>query len=130
VAHDSDGLHAVMQTVDARALELLEACGNDAGQFSDRSIEPWMKPDVQTMGQQMSPTKVLGVGDEFVEREANRRIVSRNNGAGARSDDNVDGDAVRDELLKNSDVAGTAQTSAAQHDGDAHLRARIAGAND
>ena len=120
----------MMQPVEARALELLEACGNDAGQFSDRSIEPWMKPDVQTMGQQMSPTKVLGVGDEFVEREANRRIVGRDNGAGARSDDDVDGDAVRDELLKNPDVAGAAQASATQHHGDSRRRARIAGAND
>lgn len=82
------------------------------------------------MGQQMPPTKVLGVGDELVEREANRRIVGCDNGAGARSDDDVDRDAARDELLKDPDVAGAAQASAAKHHADSRWRVRIVGASD
>jgi len=125
VAHDSDRLHAMMQTVEARAVELVQARRDDTAPFSDRSIEALMKPHVQTVGEQMASTKVLGVGDELVERKANRRIVGCDHGAGARSDDDVDGDAVRDQLLKDSDVTRAAQTSAAQHDADAHRRVVI-----
>ena len=125
VAHDSDGLHAVMQPVEARALERVETRGDDAAQFSDRSIEPLMKPHVQTVGQQMPPTKLLSVGDELVERKANRRIVGGDNGAGARSDDDVDRDAVLDELLKDSNMAGASQASTAQHHGDARYSCRL-----
>lgn len=82
------------------------------------------------MGQHMSPTKVLSVGDELVEREANRGIVGRDDSAGARADDDVDGNPVRDELLQDPDVSGAAQSSAAEHHADSYWGVRIACAND
>ena len=64
------------------------------------------------MGQQMAATKFPRVAKQFIEGEPDCRIKGSDNCAGARADDDVDGNVVRDKLLKDPDVTCAAQASA------------------
>jgi hypothetical protein len=61
----------------------------------------------------MAATKFPRVANQFIEGEPDCRIESSDNRAGARADDDVDGNVVRDKLLKDPDVTCAAQASAA-----------------
>jgi hypothetical protein len=83
------------------------------------------KANVQAVGEQMTATKFPRVVNQFLERESNCRIEGRDDCAGTRADDDVDGNVVSDKLLQDSEVAGTAQASAAEHHCDANRRIDI-----
>jgi hypothetical protein len=61
----------------------------------------------------MPATKFPRIANQFIEGKSDCRIERSDNGAGARADDDVDGNVVRDKLLKNPDVTRAAQASAA-----------------
>jgi hypothetical protein len=126
VAHDAYLANAVVQPVEGGALQLLEAPGNQSACSSQHPIEPVSETDVQTVGKQVAAAKFPRVANQFIERESDRRIEGSDNRAGARPDDDVDGNAVRDQLLKDPDVTCAPQTSAAEYHRDANWRIRIA----
>jgi hypothetical protein len=115
----------VMQPVEGGALELFETRRNEAAGASQHSFEPLMESDVQAVRNQMTSTEDARVGDQLFEREADRGIVSGDNGASARADNDIDGNIVRDELLQHADVTGAAQASTAEHHPHTNGRARI-----
>jgi hypothetical protein len=102
-----------MQPVERCALELLEARGNQSARSPQNRIEPVSKTDVQAVGKQMAASKFPGIADQLIERESDGRIVGSNYCTRARADDDVDGNVVGDELLKDADMTRTTQPSAA-----------------
>ena len=111
-----------MQPVERRPFELLETRGNDSARSAQNPIEPMSEANVQTVGEEMTATKCSRIADQFIERESDRGIVGGDHRARARADDDIDGDGVSDELLKDSDMSCAAQSSTAHHDGDANCR--------
>jgi hypothetical protein len=61
----------------------------------------------------MAAAKFPRIAYQLIERESDRRIVGSNHGTRARADDDVDGNVVGDELLKDADMTGTAHPSPA-----------------
>jgi hypothetical protein len=107
-----------MQPIECRVLELVETRWDESAQQSKHAIEPAIESDIQTVRDQMPATEDARIADELLDRETDRGIVCGHNGTRARADDEVDGNLVSDELLKNSDMAGAAEASAAQHKTD------------
>src|SRR5262245_56244602 len=102
-----------MELVEGGTLELLEAHGNQSARSFQNPIEPVSKADIQAVGEQMAASKFPCVANKFVEGESDCCIEGRDNCAGARADDDVDGNVVGDKLLKDPDVTCAAQASAA-----------------
>jgi hypothetical protein len=111
-----------MQPVERGAFELLETRRNYSAGSPQNPIEPAFETSVQTVGEEMTSAKCLCVADQFIERESDRGIVSGDNCAGARANNDIDGNGVGDELLKDADMACAAQSSATHHHGDANRR--------
>jgi hypothetical protein len=126
VAHDAYFANAVMQPVERGAFKLLEARGNQSARSPQDPIEPVSETDVQTVSKQVAATKFPRVANQFIEREPDRRIESGDYRAGARADNDVDRNVVRDKLLKDPDMTCTAQPSAAEHHRNADRRVGIA----
>ena len=111
-----------MQPVERRPFELLETRGNDSTCAAENPIEPTSEANVQTVGEEMTATKCSRIADQFIERESDRGIVSGDDCARARANDHIDGNAVSDELLKDSDMPCAAQSATAHHYGYANCR--------
>jgi hypothetical protein len=126
VAHDAYLLNAVMQPVERGAFELFETRGNQSACPFQDPVEPVSETDVQAMGQQMAAAKFPRIANQFIEGKSDCRIEGSDNGAGARADDDVDRNIVRDELLKDPDVPRAAQASPAEYDRDTNGRSGIA----
>src|SRR5262245_42141698 len=121
-AHDANASDTVMQPLERGSFELFETRGNDSARAPQHAIEPMSEANVQTVGEQMTATKCLRIADQLIERESDRRIVGGDDSAGARANNDIDRNAVTDELLKDSDMACAAQSSTAHHYGDANRR--------
>jgi hypothetical protein len=104
VAHDTNASNTVMQPVERGAFELLETRRNYSASSPQNPIEPASETNVQTVGEEMTSAKCLCVADQFIERESDRGIVSGDNCAGARANEDIDGNGVGDELLKDADM--------------------------
>ena len=126
MAHDAYLPNAVMQPVERGALELFETRGDQSACPFQNPVEPVSETDVQAMGQQMAATKFPRITNQFIEGKADCRIEGSDNGAGARADDDVDRNLMRDELLKDPDVTCAAQASATEDHRDANGRSGIA----
>jgi len=122
-----DSSDAVMQTVERRTLQLLEAPRDEPAQPGHHSIESVTESNVEAMSDQMSATKAVSVRDQFVERETDGGVVCGNDGSGARADDDVDGNLVGSQLSKDAKMTGSTQSPAAQHDANANRRAFLLG---
>ena len=70
----------------------------------------------------MTATKCVRIADQIIEGETDRGIVGGDHCARARANDDIYGNGVSDELLKDSDMSCAAQSSTAHHDGDANCR--------
>ena len=116
VAHDPDGSHVVIEPLERRMLELLEASRNDSTELHKYLAEPQLliEPNVDAVGDQMPSAKARGFRNELIERHANRRIVRGDDGTCARSNNYVEGNAVSDEFLQHAEMARSAQASAAE----------------
>jgi hypothetical protein len=108
----------MMEPVEAGRLELAQSIGNDAAPRRHCGLKSVPALDVQTVGEEMSPSKAFGVLNQLVERQTNRRIVRSDNRAGARADDRVDRNAVPNQRSKHADVARSAQPTRAEHNRD------------
>lgn len=120
VADDPDSSNAVMQTLERCALQLLEAFRDEPAQACQHSIEPMTESNVEAVNNQMPAAKAVGVRDQFVERETNGGIVRSNDSPSARTDDDVDGNPVGDQLSEYAKMTGSAQSPAAQHEANAN----------
>ena len=82
--------------------------------------EPVAKLNVQAVGEEVAAAEPLGVADQLVQLEADRRIVRSDDGAGTDADDRMNRNTLPDELPQHTDVRRAAQPAGAQDDGDAH----------
>lgn len=68
----------------------------------------------------MTSAESLGILDELLDLEANRRVVRGNHRPSADADDAVDRNAAADERTEHSDVRGSSETTCAEHDRDSY----------
>jgi hypothetical protein len=67
-----------------------------------------MEPDVETVRHQVSAAETSRVGNQLIDGKPNRGVVRCDDGSGARADDDVNRNVVRDEPLQDADVRSTA----------------------
>jgi hypothetical protein len=125
MTHDADPFHIVMESFEGGMFELLEACRNESACLREHSTRAPTQSYIQAMGDQVPTTEALRVGDQLIERQADRSIVRGDDGAGAGADDDVNPDAVSHEPPQNAEVTGTTQSATAQHEPNADSRLRI-----
>lgn len=118
VTNDTDPPHVVMEPLERGARQLRQTLRNETTRVRQCFSQTSLQTDVDAVGQEVAPTKLLCVSNEAVYREADRGIVSRDNCSRARSHDDVDPNIVVDELLQHADMAGAAQAPTAQHETD------------
>jgi hypothetical protein len=116
VTDDPDSLNAVMQTFERCTFQLLEAPRDEPAQPSQQTIESVTESNVHAVSDQMPAAKAGGIRDQFVERQTNGGVVRRNDRPSAGTDDDVDGNLVRNQLSEHAYVTGSAQSPAAQHE--------------
>ena len=121
VTHNADPVHVVMEPIERGGLELRQPLWNEATQLRQAFGHSSTQAHVDAMGQEVPPSKLLGVSDQFIERQADGGIVGCHNRPRARSNDDIDGDVVVDQLLQHAHMAGAAQAAATQHETDANL---------
>jgi hypothetical protein len=120
VTHDTDPSNVVMKPFERCLFELLETSRDDPASLREHAAQSSTQPDVDAVGDQMSPPEPPGIQNELIERQANRSIVRGDNRARTRPDDDLDGNTVSHELLEHTHVARAAQSSSAQHEPDAN----------
>ena len=118
VADNTEPLDAVMQPIETRQFKLAEPIGNDTAPSFKSMFESRTNMQVDAVGQQVAAAKGLGILDQFIESEADCRIVSAHDRTRADADDRINANIVTNELPKHPDVSGSAQAAPAQHDAD------------
>jgi hypothetical protein len=118
VAGDGEALHAMMEPVEARGLELAQAIGNHAAPGSQPRVEPVVEVDVEAVGQEMAAAEPLRVRNQIIDIEADCSIICGDHGAGADADDCVNRNFMTDQLSQHTDVRGAPQAARAQHHRD------------
>src|SRR5581483_5292185 len=105
---------AVMKAVETRRLELTEAIRNHSTPARDAALESMTELHVDAVGDQMPSAEPLCVTEQFVDAEADRRVVRGDHGACTDANDRVDADAAACKLAKHADVCGAAKAAGAQ----------------
>jgi hypothetical protein len=122
VAYDAYAAYAMMKPIECRVLELLEATANHSARSSQNAVEPKSEADIQAVRHQMATAKVPRIVNQLVNCQSNACIVCSDDRPGTRSDDDVNGYAMRNDLLKDSDVTGAPQAAAAENQPDPSSR--------
>ena len=104
MAYDAEPVHAVMQPIEARGLELSETVGDDAAPRFDATFVSVVEVDVDAVGEEVSAAKLVSIAEQFFDLESDRRIVRGDDGPRAAADNAVDWYAVPSQLAKNADM--------------------------
>src|SRR5438552_4087201 len=107
-------LNAVVQVLECRRFELSQPIRNHTTPRFERSLEPTVEMHVQAVREKMATSKHFSIANQFVEREADRCVISGDNRAGTHADDRIDFDAVANQLSKHSNVSGAAKATRAE----------------
>jgi len=112
-----------MEPIERRLLECGEPIGNETTQARKRCPQSSGQSHAETVSDEMPAAEALRVANEVGHAQPDGRVICRDNRACAGSDNDVDGDAVIDELLKHAHVTCATQPAAAQNKSDANWRA-------
>src|SRR5438132_1490402 len=98
VTDDPELLDAVMECVEAAGLELLQPLRDDAAEPSQKGPDHRMRLQGKAMHQNVAPSKDGRIVHQFIDREPNRRVVRRDDGAGADANHDVHLDLMAEKL--------------------------------
>ena len=112
---DAESRYAVMERVEARRLELLQAIRNDATTGRERALEPPAQVQIDTVEQQMTAAEIDRVRSELIEAQPGRGVIRRDYGAGANANEDIDRNAFRHQPTQHPHMRGTAQSAGAQY---------------
>jgi len=116
VADDGQILYAVVEALERRRFQLLQAMRYDATPAFDGTPESTIAVDVEAVREKMAATKNLGVVDQVVKRESDGRVIRRHDRSGARADNRVDRYMLANKLAEHADMGGSAESARAEHE--------------
>jgi hypothetical protein len=120
VTDDPQALNAVMESIEAGALQLSEASGNHAAPSFETVLEPMAEVHTEAVRQQVPTAKRSCVADQLLEIQPDGCVVRSDHRAGADADDHVKPNTVTNQLPNYADVSGTPQPARAQNEPDAN----------
>ena len=120
LADDAKPANSVMEPIETGGFELRKSIGNDAAPRTQLPIEPPIEVNVETVRQKMAAAKTLRVANQLVDLEPDCRVVGRDDGSGAHTDNRINRNAVPSELSKHAGVRRPAQPAGAEHEAHTH----------
>jgi hypothetical protein len=114
VADNAEAANAVVQSVEGGRFELPQSSRDNSAPSPYLRFEPIFQVDIDAVGEQMTASKPLSVGEEVLEIEADGGVICGDHRPCADAHDAIDGDALAEQFEKHAHMRRTSQAAGAQ----------------
>ena len=118
MADDAKGGDAVVQPVESAALERRQSRGQNAGARAHPSRHPLGNSERQAVHEQVTQPHPGCIGDDFVDRHSDDRVVRTQDGADAGSDQDLNRQPRRRQPPQHTEVRGASKAAGAENDAE------------